>query len=147
MIVGIQTLYRILPAWVRGLKLKVPFARTIYIVVVYLAPIHAREHTHVIHCDDNGSGKFVRNTKDGLTCKEAGYDDITSEEQCEAAFKIHPRHPEVESKTDHVSSWWWCFDDICCSTVVAMVFTRVIFHYFAFTDTSCMYVFFFVAEA
>ena len=75
-------------------------------------------HTHVIHCDDDGSGKFVRNTKDGLTCKEAGYDDITSEEQCEAAFKTHPRHPEVESKTDHVSSWWWWFGDICCSKVV-----------------------------
>ena len=78
----------------------------IYVVVVHSASC-IYIYTCMIHYDGHGSGKFVRNTKDGLTCKQAGYDDITSEAQCEAAFKTHPRHSEVKSKTDHVSSWQW----------------------------------------
>ena len=66
--------------------------------------------------------------RDGKTCVEVGYKDITSLSQCKSAFRLVPEHPGKSSWSLYDVSWRHCssfvvpaFVDGCFSPVLLLV--------------------------
>ena len=48
---------------------------------------------------------FVRNMKDGTSCKDRGFEEITKFSDCEKAFEKVPKHP-LRQRTDSDSDFY-----------------------------------------